>query len=108
MAAGPPWEAYVEGAAWPFAHAAREGEPLVTLTGTVVAVTRELVPRFLYEGEPTLLYADGDTGKSLLAVIPSEPSWHLRRPLSGIEDKDGQCDGPVNIGQFLTRIFLFF
>jgi hypothetical protein len=49
-------------------HAAREGEPLVTLTGVVAAPTRELVPRLLYEGEPTALFADGDTGKSLTAL----------------------------------------
>lgn len=46
----------------------RAGEPLVTLTGKVTSPTRELVPRLLYEGEPTLLYADGDTGKSLVAL----------------------------------------
>jgi hypothetical protein len=34
----------------------------------VTSPTRELVPRFLYEGEPTLVFADGDTGKSLFAL----------------------------------------
>jgi AAA domain-containing protein len=27
-----------------------------------------VVPRLLYEGEPTLLYADGDTGKPLVGL----------------------------------------
>lgn len=67
-APGLPWGNYIEEAAWQFTQAARQGEPLVTLTGTAAASTRELVPRFLYEGEPTQLYADGDTGKSLFAL----------------------------------------
>jgi AAA domain len=63
-----PWSDYLEEAAWRFTQAARQGEPLVTLTGTPTSPTRELMPRLLYEGEPTLLYADGDTGKSLVAL----------------------------------------
>jgi hypothetical protein len=61
------WGEYLEEAAWRFTQAAREGEPLAPLTGRVTSPTRELVPRLLYEGEPTLLFADGDTGKSLFA-----------------------------------------
>src|SRR5262249_28774125 len=53
-----PWRAYLEEAAWRFTQAAREGEPLVTLTGRPTSPTRELIPHLLYEGEPTLLYAD--------------------------------------------------
>ncbi|OLC67386.1 MAG: hypothetical protein AUH69_04430 [Actinobacteria bacterium 13_1_40CM_4_65_12] len=63
-----PWGDYLEEATWTLKQAARQGEPLVTLTGQVRSPTRELLPRFLYEGEPTLLYADGDTGKSLVAL----------------------------------------
>jgi hypothetical protein len=63
-----PWGDYLEEAAWRLTQAAREGEPIVTLTGTVTSPTRDLLPRFLYEGEPTLLFADGDTGKSLVAL----------------------------------------
>jgi hypothetical protein len=63
-----PWGAHLEDAAFRLTQAARVGEPLVTLTGKVTSPTRELLPRFLYEGEPTLLYADGDTGKSLVAL----------------------------------------
>ncbi len=37
------------------------------LTGTPSSPTRALVPALLYDGEPTLVYADGDTGKSLFA-----------------------------------------
>jgi hypothetical protein len=62
------WGAYLEEAAWRFTEAVRQGEPLVTLTGTPASPTRELMPRMLYEGEPTLLYGDGDTGKSLVAL----------------------------------------
>jgi len=32
------------------------------------APPRVVVPRLLFEGEPTLCFADGDTGKSLFAV----------------------------------------
>jgi hypothetical protein len=63
-----PWGTYLEEAAWRFTQAAREGEPLVTLTGAMGTPARALMPRLLYEGEPTLLYADGDTGKSLVAL----------------------------------------
>ncbi len=42
-----PWSGYLEEAAWRFTQAARQGEPIVTLTGTVTSPTRELVPRFL-------------------------------------------------------------
>src|SRR5262249_14235821 len=63
-----PWGEYLEYAAYRLTLAAREGETLVTLTGVVASPTRELLPRLLYEGEPTLIYADGDTGKSLFAL----------------------------------------
>jgi hypothetical protein len=65
---GKPWGDYLEEAAWELTHAARDGEPLVTLTGEVTSPTRELLPGMLYEGDPTLIYADGDTGKSLVAL----------------------------------------
>jgi hypothetical protein len=68
VAPEPPWGHYLEEAAWTFTRAARQGEPLVTLTGRVTSPTRALVPDFLYESEPTLVYGDGDTGKSLLAL----------------------------------------
>src|SRR5439155_1273366 len=65
---GPPWGDYLEEVCWRMTQAARQGEPIVTLTGMVTSPTRELLPRFLYEGEPTLVYGDGDTGKSLVAL----------------------------------------
>lgn len=65
---GRPWGDYLEQAAWQFTQAARQGEPLVTLTGVATSPTRELLRHFLYEGEPTLLFGDGDTGKSLFAI----------------------------------------
>jgi hypothetical protein len=68
LVSGPPWDVLLEEAAYAFTQAAREGEPLVTLTGKATAPPVALVPRLLYAGEPTLLYADGDTGKSLFAL----------------------------------------
>jgi hypothetical protein len=66
---GSPWGEYLDDGCWRLTQAARQGEPMVTLTGRIVSSpTRELVPRLLYEGEPTLVYADGDTGKSLVAI----------------------------------------
>jgi hypothetical protein len=62
------WGERLETAALLLTRAAREGEPLVTLTGTASSPTRELLPGMLYEGEPTQIYADGDTGKSLVAT----------------------------------------
>lgn len=67
-APGPPWADYLEDVAYRLTHAAREGEPLVTLTGVVSSPTRELLPGFLYEGDATQIFADGDTGKSLVAL----------------------------------------
>jgi len=68
VAPGLPWSESLDDAAFRLTQAAREGEPLVTLTGIVTSPTRELLPRLLYEGEPTLIYGDGDTGKSLVAL----------------------------------------
>jgi hypothetical protein len=64
-----PWGERLEEAAYRLTQAARQSEPLVVLTGTVTSPTRELMPNFLYEGEPTLVFADGDTGKSLSALV---------------------------------------
>jgi len=68
VAPGPAWGECLEQAAWQFTQATRQGEPLVTLTGRMASPTRELLPRLLYEGEPTLVFGDGDTGKSLFAL----------------------------------------
>jgi hypothetical protein len=65
---GLPWGAYLEEALWQFTHVVREGEPLVTLTGKITPPSAALLPAMLYPGEPTQVYADGDTGKSLLAT----------------------------------------
>jgi hypothetical protein len=65
---GVPWGERLEEAAYRLTQAARQSEPLVVLTGTVTSPTRELMPNFLYEGEPTLVFGDGDTGKSLAAL----------------------------------------
>ena len=62
------WMPYLKEAAWRFTQAVREGEPVVTLQGQTTAGPEMLLPGWLYAGEPTLLYADGDTGKSLTAL----------------------------------------
>jgi AAA domain-containing protein len=79
------WDDRLEQAAWRFTQAARQGEPLVTLTGVPATSTRELIPRLLYEGEPTLIFGDGDTGKSLTSVAVAAAvhtdtalPWNLR------------------------------
>ena len=63
-----PWRVIVERMARTTAQAVRQGEPFAVLTGRSVSATRELLPRMLYEGEPTALIADGDTGKSLVGI----------------------------------------
>lgn len=65
---GLPWRRLVDESCRLVARHLRKGEPLVMLTGKPTSLTRELMPRLLYEGEPTVLYADGDTGKSLFAL----------------------------------------
>jgi DnaB-like helicase N terminal domain/AAA domain len=65
---GVPWGERLEEAAYQFTQAAREDEPFVILTGELAPASRALVPHMAYEGEPTLVYADGDTGKSLFAT----------------------------------------
>jgi hypothetical protein len=63
-----PWRGMLERACRETVNAARQGEPIVNLTGTSVGPARELLPRVLYEGEATTIFADGDTGKSLVAM----------------------------------------
>jgi AAA domain len=63
-----PWADYLDETAYRLTQAAREGEPLVTLTGQAAPPSRELMRNLLYEGESTQVYGDGDTGKSLFAL----------------------------------------
>ena len=64
-----PWRAHFEEAAFRFTMKAREGEPLKVLTGQLdTAATEVLLPGWFYAGLSTLLYADGDTGKSMTAL----------------------------------------
>jgi AAA domain len=63
-----PWRLLLERACRVTVDASRRGEPLVTLTGRVTSPSREVLPRLLYEGEPTAIIGDGDTGKSLVAM----------------------------------------
>ncbi len=63
-----PWRVMVERACRVTAQASREGEPLVALTGVASASSRMLLPPLLYEAEATMIFGDGDTGKSLVAM----------------------------------------
>jgi AAA domain len=64
-----PWGPHLEEAAYRFTQAARLGEPLTFLDGAAEDEHIEtLLPGWLYAGQPTLLYADGDTGKSMTAL----------------------------------------
>jgi hypothetical protein len=64
-----PWAAYLEEAARRFTAIARTGDPIAILDGQSKAEAEVLLPGWLYAGEPTLLYADGDTGKSMTALL---------------------------------------
>jgi len=67
-----PWRAHLDECAFRFTCAAREGEPLTVLGAIDAGDDAEtLLPGWLYAGEPTLLYADGDVGKSLTALALS-------------------------------------
>jgi len=63
-----PWRSMLERACRRTVEAIRQGEPFMTLTGESVAPAREVMPRLLFAGEPTVLIGDGDTGKSLFAL----------------------------------------
>jgi AAA domain len=62
------WGEYLEEVCVRLTAASRDGEPIVELTGRPTAPTLELMPGFLYEGDITLCFADGDTGKSMFAL----------------------------------------
>jgi hypothetical protein len=62
------WREHLEEAARRFTELVRVNEPLSVLTGETTDGPDPLLPGWLYAGEPTLLYADGDTGKSLTAL----------------------------------------
>jgi hypothetical protein len=62
------WREHLEEAARRFTELVRVNEPLSVLTGQTTGGPDPLLPGWLYAGEPTLLYADGDTGKSLTAL----------------------------------------
>ena len=62
-----PWDSLFDRVAYAFAQAARRGAPMLAVRGEIGPALRTLVPRLLYPGQPTVLYADGDTGKTLLA-----------------------------------------
>src|SRR5262245_61883273 len=64
----PSWRPMLERMCRETARAARQGEPLITLRGRVVAPPPELMRGLLYEGQSTAIHADGDTGKSLFAT----------------------------------------
>jgi AAA domain/DnaB-like helicase N terminal domain len=62
------WRSRLEETCARLTAAAREGEPIVELSGEAPLVTPDLVYPLLLDGQTTLLFADGDSGKSLLSV----------------------------------------
>ncbi len=67
-APGVPWREHLEEACTRLTAAAREGEPITALTGDAPLATPDLVAPLVLEGQTTTVFADGDSGKSLLAV----------------------------------------
>jgi hypothetical protein len=63
-----PWRSMLERACRRAVAAIRTGAPIVQLTGQAPLVTPDLVAPFVLEGQTTTIYADGDSGKSLLAA----------------------------------------
>lgn len=62
------WREILEDASYRFIEAHRAGEPGFDLDGTITPPSDGLLPDWLYAAEPTLLAADGDTGKSWTAL----------------------------------------
>lgn len=67
-APGLSWRRIVDRSCVGIVDAFRRPEPFEILDGAPAPPTREVIPKLLYEGEPTAVFADGDTGKSLFAA----------------------------------------
>lgn len=66
----PSWGERLTEAIRGFSKAMRVNEPTVTLTGRPAPETYQgLVPGFLYTGEPTMLFGDGESAKSITALL---------------------------------------
>jgi len=66
----PSWSERLTEAIRRFSKAMRVNEPTVTLTGRPAPETYQaLVPDFLYTGEPTMLFGDGESAKSITALL---------------------------------------
>jgi hypothetical protein len=65
---GVTWDDYFEEAAFRFTEAHREGAPTQLVSSFTGMKEHELMPDLFYAGETSMLFAHGDTGKSMLAL----------------------------------------
>ena len=62
------WRAFLETACRTVAERLRQGQPIVSLEPVAAPTTRQLIERLLPLGETSVIFGDGGTGKSLLAL----------------------------------------
>lgn len=63
-----PWRSLLDRACHAVAEQVRQGEPIMPLEPAAAPTTRQLVERLLPLGETSVIFGDGGTGKSLLAL----------------------------------------
>jgi hypothetical protein len=63
-----PWRALLERACRLVVNATKQGAPIVELMGEAPLATPDLVTPFVVDGQTCTIFADGDSGKSLLAA----------------------------------------
>jgi hypothetical protein len=80
---GLPWSALVDIACTAARRAARYVEPAVELTPVTTTATRYLLDPLLVAGQPTVLFADGGSGKSYLLHFAAQALAH-KLPLRGM------------------------
>lgn len=97
------WKVRVDSSCWHVVDALRQGERAIDLSlVTPRSATRWLVDRWIPWGLPTVVYGDGDTGKSLFALavalharlgvpLGGDPNWRLT-PVSGVLYLDWEAD----------------
>lgn len=108
------WKVRVDSACWHVILQQRAGEAPVVLTGQPSAAsTRWLVDRWIPWGVPTILYGDGGSGKSLMALalflhaltgrpLGGDPNWRLT-PLKGVLIADWE-DAPDEFNERLGAL----
>ncbi len=98
-APGPPWGARLDEAAYRLTQAARQGDPFVTLTGVATSPARELLPRLLYEGEPTLLFARRRHRQVATSRAPSPSPSRAAPRCPSASSPSAQCPSAISIGR---------